>query len=262
MINIKKIKPATLNPYYYAAYTVWNRIKWDLNPKSWISRHKLKSLKNRHLGEKAVIVCNGPSLLKSNLSLLDGVTTFGLNKINLIFEKSHFRPSYIVSVNRYAIEQNIDFFNQTDIPLFIDSYSSKIVKQRKNICFLHSSLPNKFAKDCSMSLYRGGTVTFVSIQLAFHMGFKKVALIGCDHNFASKGPANKLVESGDKDENHFDSRYFAGGVKWQLPNLPLSEYSYHMAKETYELDGRTIFNATEGGYLEVFPKITLQEFLS
>jgi hypothetical protein len=113
-----------------------------------------------------------------------------------------------------------------------------------------------------MSIFQGGTVTFVAIQLAFHMGFKEVALIGCDHNFTSKGPANKLVESSDRDKDHFDPNYFSGGVMWQLPDLALSEYSYSMAKEAYELAVRKIFNATEGGKLEIFPRISLKDFVS
>ena len=260
-LNLKNIKPDTLNPYYYSAYMLWDRLRWDLKIDSFISRNKLKTLKNTHLGEKAVIICNGPSLLKSDLSLLHGVYTFGLNKINLLFDKTDFRPSCIVAVNQYVIEQNIEFFNETSIPIFIDSSSSHLLKTRRNVCFVHTSLQQKFARDCSMSIYQGATVTFVAMQLAFHMGFKEVALIGCDHNFTSKGPANKLVQSSDGDKDHFDPNYFSGGVMWQLPDLALSECSYSMAKEAYELAGRKIFNATEGGKLEIFPRILLKEFL-
>jgi hypothetical protein len=99
------------------------------------------------------------------------------------------------------------------------------------------------------------------MQLAFHMGFKDVALIGCDHNFATKGAANKTVISGEKDDNHFDKNYFAGGVKWQLPDLFQSEINYTIAKDMYESTGRRIVNCTEGGNLEIFPKTQLSEFI-
>ena len=71
---------------------------------------------NKYSNEKAVIICNGPSLLKVDLALLKNVYTFGLNKINLLFGKSDFRPSAIVAVNKYVIEQNADFYDSTDIP--------------------------------------------------------------------------------------------------------------------------------------------------
>ena len=252
----------TINPYRYGAFEIWNRLKWDLNPESWRSRKIFKSWKDRYDGQKAVIVCNGPSLLKTDLSLLEGVFTFGLNKINLLFDKSNFRPSCIVAVNSFVIEQNAKFFNETNIPLFINSYGLKFVRKRDNVTFIKSSGQFKFARDCSLSVYQGPTVTFMAMQLAFHMGFSKIALIGCDHNFATKGKANATVVSGKKDENHFDPNYFAGGVKWQLPDITQSEICYSLAKDVYITAERSIVNATEGGCLEIYPRISLDEFIN
>ncbi len=112
-----------------------------------------------------------------------------------------------------------------------------------------------------MSLFQGATVTFVALQLAFHFGFEQVALIGCDHNFQASGPANKVVDSDQTDPNHFAPNYFAGGMKWQLPDLLRSEVAYTMARDVFELDNRRVFNATEGGKLEVFPRIALKDFV-
>ncbi|WP_457618567.1 6-hydroxymethylpterin diphosphokinase MptE-like protein [Lutibacter sp.] len=253
---------ATINPYIHGAALIVRRLLWDIRPESWRSRQKIRSWKDKYKGQKAVIVCNGPSLLKSDLSLLDDVFTFGLNKINLLFDKSDFRPSCVVAVNPFVIEQNENFFNTTNIPLFLDSVGIKHIKSRKNIIFLPSAHLPRFARDCSISINQGATVTYAALQLAFYMGFKEVALIGADHNFAVKGPANKTVVSGDKDESHFDPNYFAGGVKWQLPDLFQSEVSYMMAKQVYEAFDRKVVNATEGGCLEIFPKISLDEFVA
>jgi len=93
------------------------------------------------------------------------------------------------------------------------------------------------------------------------MGFQEVALVGCDHNFATKGPANKEVTSGDADPNHFDPNYFAGGVKWHLPDLAESEGVYLIARNTFEAAGRKIVNATIGGKLEIFERQSLEHFL-
>ncbi len=259
MTDIKQT--ATINPYRHAMVEVVKRLIWDIKPESWRSRRILRNFKNKYVGEKAVVVCNGPSLLKSDLSLLQDVFTFGLNKINLLFDKSDYRPSCIVAVNPFVIEQNKQFYNETEIQLFLDSIATTNIKSRRNVSFLHSGNQIKFAQDCSISIHQGATVTFVALQLAFHMGFKKVALIGCDHNFATEGPAGKTVISGDKDPNHFDPNYFSGGVKWQLPNLFHSEVSYNMANQIFEQNGRTIVNATEGGLLEVYPRISLFEYI-
>lgn len=267
MIFNRKLKKISLsypklNPYLTAAEIVYQRIKWDINLESWRSRRRLKQLKNQYTGQKAVIVCNGPSLLKSDLSLLKDVFTFGLNKINLLFHKSDFRPSCIVSVNQYVIDQNSTFYNQTSIPLFLNHEGFTWVHPKKNVIFLHYSprIP-KFAPDCSMSIFPGATVTFVAMQLAYHMGFHKVALIGCDHDFTTKGTPNQVVISGKTDSNHFDTSYFSGGAKWQLPDLLQSELYYRLANEFYQKTGRKIVNATIGGKLEVFSRVTLEDFL-
>lgn len=259
--SLGRLRP-TINPYRHAASAVAERLRWDLRPESWRSRRGLRRWRDRHEGRKAVVLCNGPSLLKTDFSLLEGVFTFGLNKINLLFERSTLRPSCVVAVNPFVIEQNAGFYNETELPLFLDSGATGHVRRRPNVLFLHSGRQVKFARDCSVSIYQGHTVTFVALQLAFHMGFREVALVGCDHSFSSKGPPNEVVTAGEKDPDHFDPNYFAGGVKWQLPDLVQSEAAYVLARDTYEAFGRRIVNATEGGALEVFPRTGLAEFLT
>lgn len=258
-------KRPTLNPYYDGVRMILRRLRWDANYNSWYSRKKLKSLRNKYLGEKAIILCNGPSLNKVDFdSIGSNIFTFGLNKINLLFDRSSFRPSCIVAVNRFVIEQNSDFFNTTDIPLFLDSVGIRYgwIHSRNNLTCLYSSgLADGFAKDCTISVTQGYTVTYVALQLAFHMGFKYVALVGADHTFAIKGPANKTIDGSAVDESHFDPRYFAG-VKWQLPDLFESEVSYTRANNMYNAHDRKIFNCTDGGQLEIFDRISLSAFLS
>ena len=251
----------TVNPYRLAVSHIYRRVLWDLKRESWRSRKIMNGMKDSHKGEKAVILCNGPSLLDVDFSLLDGVYTFGLNKINLLFEKQDYRPSCIVSINHHVIEQNSSFFNKTDIPLFIDSKGVKQITSRDNVCFIPTTQQRVFAKDCSMNVYHGYTVTYIALQLAFHMGFSEVALVGCDHNFATKGAANKEVVAGEKDDSHFDPSYFSGGVKWELPDLFESEVSYTMAKNMYESYGREIVNSTNGGKLDIFKRLALNHFL-
>lgn len=262
--NLDKQSRATINPYRNAAGLILFRMLWDLHPYSWISRKRIKKWKDRYLGQKAVILCNGPSLNRTDFDELaaSGIFTFGLNKINLLFSRSDFRPSVVVAVNSHVIEQAADFYNSTNIPIFLDSVGRKQIGFNKNVHFLHSAgSSGSFAKDCSISINQGSTVTYVAMQLAFYMGFKEVALIGCDHSFATKGPANKTVVASKEDKSHFDPNYFSGGVKWQLPNIAVSTLHYDIAKDVFESYGREIVNCTEGGELEVFPRQSLSEFL-
>jgi hypothetical protein len=253
-----------INPYLCAASLVAKRLVWDINPKSWSSRKRIKRWKNFYSGQKAIIFCNGPSLNKVNFDKIKKtkIFTFGLNKINLLFDKTDFRPSCIVSVNPFVIEQNKKFYNTTNLPLFLDTKGLKHTNYRDNICFLHSVAgAGRFAQDCSISINQGSTVTYVAIQLAFHMGFTKVGIVGCDHYFKTKGPSNKKVAAGVSDPNHFDSRYFSNGVTWQLPDLVASELHYQKARDIFTHFGRRIYNCTEGGALEIFERMPLDNFL-
>jgi hypothetical protein len=260
--NILVRKTPTINPYREAANMIYERLLWDTKYESWKSRRKLRKVLNKYEGQKAVILCNGPSLLKSDLSILSNTFTFGLNKINLLFKKSKYRPNCIVAVNPFVIDQNSAFYNMTDIDLFINSKRSNIINSRRNVTFLFTShRTNDFARDCSMSVFQGSTVTYVALQLAFHMGFKEVALIGCDHHFEANGKPNAVATSNAIDKNHFDPNYFSKGVPWQLPDLQRSELYYTLAREVYQNYNRKIFNATEGGKLEVFPRKSLEDFL-
>jgi len=234
-------------------------------PYSWISRKRIKAWKNKFSDKKAIILCNGPSLRKVDFDELvrQKVFTFGLNKINLLFSFSKFRPSCVVAVNPFVIDQNADFYNFTELPLFIDSQGFKMIKFRTNVHFLHSrEIKINFARDCSISVNQGYTVTYVAMQLAFHMGFRIVALVGCDHYFKQKGRANKSVISLGSDPDHFDPNYFAKGQKWQLPDISGSELHYQIAKDTFEKYGKKIVNCTEGGKLEIFERQSLSDFLS
>ena len=112
-----------------------------------------------------------------------------------------------------------------------------------------------FARDARGRLWEGATVTYVALQLAFHMGFQQVFLVGVDHHFTTQGQANKTVVSEGDDPNHFSPAYFGRGFRWQLPDLETSEIAYIMARNAYHEAGREVIDATVGGYLHVFPKV-------
>jgi hypothetical protein len=210
-------------------------------------------------------ICKGPSLRKVNLDALGdtNVIYFGLNKLIPIFDETPLRLNYMLASNSLVIEQNLEFFHSTNIPVFLNSVEHRVVKNSENVTFFNlTPIPQKFARDCSISLFRGYTVTYVTWQLAFHMGFGKVALIGCDHHFVTDGPANKTVNAGETDPNHFHPKYFADGVKWDLPDLLGSEHHYDLADKMYRHFGRRIYNCTEGGNLEIFERKELADFLS
>ena len=104
--------------------------------------------------------------------------------------------------------------------------------------FLYTSYTSpRFSSDVRGRVWEGATVTNVALQIAFHMGFEQVILIGVDHNFTSKGEANKTVVSQGDDPNHFAPNYFGKGAKWQLPDLDTSEIGYSFGARSLSKSG-------------------------
>ncbi len=58
--------------------------------------------------QTCVIIGNGPSLRETDFSRLDGIDSFGLNRITLMREINGFVPTFHVVVNDLVIEQFSD----------------------------------------------------------------------------------------------------------------------------------------------------------
>jgi hypothetical protein len=93
------------------------------------------------------------------------------------------------------------------------------------------------------------------MQIAYHMGFHKVILIGVDHSYSTSGdPRENLVSDGD-DPDHFDPGYLEKGFRWRPPDLKPREIAYRLANSSYKQAGREILDATVDGQLDIFPKV-------
>jgi hypothetical protein len=236
----------------------------ELEPRYRASMRRLRSVRDKHVGERCFIIGNGPSLKKTDLSKLKDEWTFGMNRIYLLFKQMGFATTYYVSINRLVIEQcTQEILNRVPCPKFINWRARDLIDFSTDMVFVHPrSGGPRFYTDLTEGVWQGATVTYVAMQLAYYMGFHKVILIGVDHSFASKGrPYETIVADGD-DQNHFDPNYFGRGFKWQLPDLATSELAYIIAKYKFEESGREIVDATIGGRLEVFRKVAYQSLFA
>jgi hypothetical protein len=224
------------------------------------SLHRLTELQGSHRGERAFIIGNGPSLRDTDLSKLRNDFTFGLNRVYLMFPTLDFQTSCLVSVNDLVVEQCWREMQALSIPRFFSWRSRRFLPAELSggdvPTFLYTTYESpRFARDARGRLWEGATVTYVALQLAFHLGFQQVILVGVDHQFATQGEANKTVVSDGDDPNHFSPGYFGRGFRWQLPDLATSEIAYTMARDAYARAGREVLDATVGGHLRVFPKV-------
>jgi hypothetical protein len=217
---------------------------------------RLAGLKNQYKGQRCFILGNGPSLRQTDLSRLKNEYTIGLNRIYLAFPEMGFSTSFYLSVNDLVVEQCAADIQALPMPKFVSWRARKWLHPADNLYFLYTTYTGpKFARDVSERMWEGATVTYAALQVAYHLGFSQVILIGVDHSFATKGKPNTTVVSQGDDPNHFDPKYFGKGFRWQLPDLDTSEVSYAAARRAYEQDGREVLDATIGGKLQVFKKV-------
>lgn len=237
---------------------------WNLDFLKWhyTEARRLIKFENIHQKQDCFIIGNGPSLNKMDLSFLSDYCTFGLNKIYLIFDKVDLNLSYYIAVNPLVIEQSKKEIEHLNCPSFLSYLASKnIIKNKKNIYrILTTAFDPGFYSNITFPINEGYTVTYVALQIAYFMGFKRVFLIGVDHDFKTQGNPNEQQTLQGEDINHFDPRYFSG-QNWHLPDLEASELHYRIADFFYERSGRKIYDATVDGKCEIFSKITYTDAL-
>lgn len=230
----------------------------------------LKKLHNKYVGQRCFIVGNGPSLNKNDLSLLKNELSFGVNSIFYMTEKNGYKPNFYVVEDGHVINDNIEAISNYDVEYkFLPAIERRKFSRSLDAMFLNFNRgfyeplsPNfnmpRFSTRADKTVYCGQSVTIVNLQLAYYMGFNEVYLIGMDFSYDIPSSAEvngKDILSTEDDINHFDPRYFGKGKKWHDPKLDNVLASYIHCKNMYEQNSRKIFNATEGGKLEVFDRV-------
>lgn len=216
---------------------------------------RFQSLHNRHHGETAILVANGPSLNCMDLSPLRRATVIGLNKIFLGFKRFRFHPRYYVAVNAKVIEQSAEQIKALNCVKFLSKRCGDLVPENALTYHIDTQRPPaRFCHDISSGLREGGTVTYAALQIAYFLGFKTVVIIGMDHRFEYSGAPHEARVLDGPDPNHFSPEYFGYGQTWDNPDLALSEESYRVARTEFEKDGRRIIDATVDGACDIFEK--------
>lgn len=218
---------------------------------------KISQLKDIHIGQRALLLCNGPSLRQIESSVINksDYILFGLNKIHLATDLGIRLPDYTVAVNKKVINQLNRDKSFSYNKLILSHRAGAVFPESDDIYYVNTGPQNleRFSLDCSVGIHEGWTVTHAALQVIHYMGIRNVAIVGMDHNFDTDPLlANKSeVRVGD-DHNHFSKNYFADGQEWDLPDLVNSEISYHAARRVFESSGGVVIDATTNGKCRVF----------
>ena len=210
--------------------------------------------------ESCIIICNGPSLKKIEMNLLKDFDCFGMNRAYLAFEDWGFIPKYFVCINELVLEQFHEDIDKIDTNKFLNHSKRKLFSS-KNSNFLMLAFKDRVVNNLSYRLSTSATVTFVSIQLAIIMGYRRIGIVGLDHSFSGPGSPHETLNAETKDENHFLPNYFSGGIKWEYPDLVRNEKGYELLRKYAESKDIEIFDCTNKGKSNAFNKINLNEFI-
>jgi hypothetical protein len=101
--------------------------------------------------------------------------------------------------------------------------------------------------------------------MAFFMGVETVYLLGVDHSYAKENVVDRsgpleVCEQGDQ-PNHFHPDYYQKGMLWQFPDMERQMAAFGKAGQVFQSHGRKIVNATRGGALELFPRISFDRVM-
>lgn len=245
-------------------------IRRDVNAK------RLATFKNIHQGERCFLIGNGPSLSVQDLESIKNEITFSCNMIYKIFDRTEWRPTYHCITDQVFTKTVInEIKEEIQVPLFTNQNVYNGLKNPpdnmisvytigKDPYYVHGNLFSYYVSS------RATVMTFM-IELAIYMGFKEIYLIGvdCSNGFVGKG-SHFIEEYENKDMmaiEHARARRLVKGKHMTLEELgkyrtDRAMYAYSVLRKYSDAHGVHIMNATRGGYLEEFERVSLDDILS
>ena len=233
------------------------------------NRERLEALRDKHQGRRAVVIGNGPSLNKMDLERLNGELTFGCNSFFLAYDRISWRPDYYTVEDRLPAQDNAKEINAIAAPstklipydlrhLFDQTDNTVFFNFRRFYANSASDAFPRYSFDVVDRVYFGGTVLFMNIQLAAHLGCNPIVLIGVDLTYQIPKPTEQegtVLTSKVDDPNHFHPDYFGVGKRWHLPRVDRMQRSFSRAYHALESRQLQLQNATMGGNLQEIPRI-------
>ena len=235
-----------------------------------VQAEKIQDLYDCRRGQKGVIVANGPSLRVPDLSALNGVVSFGFNRVFLAFSDTDWRPDYYLVTDRVVAEQNAEIiaelpgtkvFLDSLFPILRDVDGAIFVRPGRTLLPHPQDEPaNGETRFCEEWMpgdwnFRTGTkggnsVTYFALKLAFWIGLAQVGVIGLDHRFEYKAQrTGRLVSGNDvliagNEINHFHEDYRKPGDLWTTPQISRMTADFDRVGKVYSATGREVVNLT------------------
>lgn len=249
-------------------------------------RHVLRAnatLKDRHLGQRCFILCNGPSVATQDITPLSNEIVFSVSNGYFHADYAKIRPRYhCVPQLTYATlgkDGAVSWFSEMNAKLlcqelFLDQQEHALVQRNalfadrnvKYVCMARNGFSGKLGPpDLTGIIPRVQTVPIMVLMIALYMGFREIYLIGTDHDwfvtkeyrYAFEPQSTKGMDIG------VDCSGVLSTTLWdELPLIERVWSQYRALKLIAAAMGISIFNATNGGMLDEFPRVRLEDVFS
>lgn len=214
---------------------------------------------------RAFIVGNGPSLSKTDLSLLKGVDSFACNNIHLIYPATDWRPTYYVRaeavdlLRQSAWADSVQIHLDMGIPCYMSGYFKELAKGYGNYheikhCHHHMyNFGDPHVRDewHMPQICQFGGSLIVAMQLALNLGYTDLVLLGCDLGYKDHRPS------------HFDDKYEHGQEQPAFYANNNNLWAHIMGINYHRRRGLpyNVVNATVGGDLHIYPRMRLEDIV-
>jgi len=226
---------------------------------------KLEDYKNSKLNKRCFIIGNGPSLCAEDLDKLIDEDTFAANEIHKIFDKTSWRPTYYMILDRYSKTTPEQLAELDCKNVFVGDYYARFNKiVRDDLTILHQKCflkKNYFPVSTDLQKYitNSPTVSFGEMQLAAFMGYKEIYLLGFDHNYSFEFDQKGNVISKNSSSAHFFEDEVPSDI---IANVYGMTKAYESFKNFCDANHIVVKNVTRGGKLEVYDRADFDSLFS
>lgn len=236
--------------------------------------NKNLALKDTRKGERCFILGTGPSIKHQNLKLLQGENCIGVSNFFVHPDYAIIDPEYYciapyhLPITEDAWQQWMDEIekNTGDAKLFFgmsDKNRNEIHGRFRNRDIYYLRFGGLWGRktpydiDISRMVPGPQSVSIMTLYVALYLGFKEIYLLGCDHDWLLH--VNKSVhfyhENNHAMEKSGYNEWFQEDLEGQFQDYITLWRQYKGIREIASKVGAQIFNATEGGLLDVFPRV-------
>lgn len=221
------------------------------------SSARLSALAERHRGETAWLIGNGPSVRIADLDALEGKLSFAFNRFHLSYGSTRLRPTYTVTGDQQVIEDfGQQIVDEAGGTVLVAHHSPPDLVGDYAWVRLFPAFPPIFSRAADRFVTPGGSSLFIGMQIAHFMGIRSIYLYGTDFKFDVQRttPSNDKLRVATGEGNHFIKSY-RGGRPWSPPSFKDIATSFLAARTLLSHEGGCIKNATRGGLLEIFERV-------